>query len=57
MADVSVHLWVGDQEDVVTYTVTVDDGVFDTQEAIDRAQAKAEADGYDDVNLKEIESA
>jgi hypothetical protein len=57
MQDVAVHLWVGDQDDVVTYTVAVEDGVFDTQEAIDKAQAEAAADGYDDVNLKEIESA
>jgi len=57
MANVDVHLWIGDQDDVVTYTVDVDDGVFDTQKAIDEASERAQADGYDDVNLKEIESA
>jgi hypothetical protein len=57
MVDVDVHLWVGDQEDVVTYTVDVPDGVFDTQKAIEKAQDRAESDGYEDTNLKEIESS
>jgi len=57
MQDVAVHLWVGDQDDVVTYTVAVEDGVFDTQDAIDKATARAHADGHEDVNLKEIEAA
>jgi hypothetical protein len=48
---------VGDQDDVVTYTVAVEDGVFDTQEAIEKASERAQADGHEDVNLKEIESA
>lgn len=57
MQDVDVHLWVGDQDDVVTYTVAVEDGVFDTEEAIEKASERAQADGYEDVNLKEIEAA
>jgi len=56
MQDVDVHLWVGDQDDVVTYTVAVEDGLFDTQQAIDEASERAQADGYEDVNLKEIET-
>jgi hypothetical protein len=55
MQDVDVHLWVGDRDDVVTYTVQVEDGVFDTEEAIEKARERGEADGYEDLNLKEIE--
>jgi hypothetical protein len=57
MQDVNVSLWVGDQDDVVTYTVAVEDGVFDTEEAIEKASERAQTDGYEDVNLKEIETA
>jgi len=34
----------------------VEDGLFDTQQAIDEASERAQADGYEDVNLKEIET-
>lgn len=57
MARVEVELWIGDQEDVVSYTVDVDGGVTNTQAAVDAARERAEADGYEDVNLKQLEAA
>ena len=57
MARVEVELWIGDQEDVVTYTVDVDGGVTNTDRAVEKARERAEADGYEDVNLKQLQSA
>ncbi len=57
MPKVDVHLWIGDEEDVVTYTVDVDGGVDNTDVAADRAMERAEADGHDNVNLKQVEPA
>jgi len=56
MSQVAVRLWVGDQEDVVSYTVSVPGGVTDTEAAVEAARTEAEADGYEDLNLKEIEA-
>ncbi len=57
MAHVEVELWIGDQEDVVTYTVDVDGGVTNTERAVQKARERAEADGHEDVNLKQLQSA
>ncbi len=56
MSRVEVELWVGDQEEVVSYTVDVEGGVTNTEAAVERARERAEADGYEDVNLKQLES-
>ncbi len=56
MARVEVELWVGDQEDVVSYTVDVDGGVTNTDRAVTAARERATADGYEDVNLKQLQS-
>lgn len=56
MPEVTVRLWVGDQDDVVSYTVSVPGGVTDTEAAVEAARAEAESDGYEDLNLKEIEA-
>lgn len=57
MQQVTVELWIGDQEDVVSYTVSVDDGVINTEAAIEKARIQAEQDGHDDINLKQIDPA
>jgi hypothetical protein len=56
MTRVRVDLWVGDQEDVVSYTVDVDGGVTNTEAAVAAARERAVADGHEDVNLKEMEA-
>lgn len=57
MQQVTVELWVGDQEDVVSYTVSVDGGVTNTEAALEQARSQAQADGYEDLNLKELSPA
>lgn len=56
MQDVKVFLWVGDRDDVVEYVVSVEGGVTDTEVAIEKAKERATADGYDDLNLKEVKT-
>lgn len=57
MARVEVELWIGDQADVVSYTVDVEGGVTNTEDAVEKAREKAAADGHEDVNLKRLEAA
>lgn len=57
METLDVQLWVGDQEDVLTYTVAVEGGIRNTDEAVEQAIEQAKADGYEDLNLKEVSSA
>jgi L-alanine-DL-glutamate epimerase-like enolase superfamily enzyme len=57
MEDLDVQLWVGDQDDVLTYTVAVDGGIHNTDEAVQQAIERAQADGYEDLNLKGVSPA
>ena len=57
MARVEVELWYGDQDGVVSYTVDVDGGVRNTQAALRMARERAHDDGYEEVNLKNLEAA
>lgn len=54
MEEVDVQLWVGDRDDVITYTVAVEDGIRNTDEAVKQAIEQAEQEGYEDLNLKEV---
>jgi parvulin-like peptidyl-prolyl isomerase len=57
MEKLDVQLWVGDQDDVLTYTVAVDGGIRNTDEAVQQAIEEAKQDGYEDLNLKEVSAA
>ena len=52
MPKLDVQLWVDGRNDVVTYTVEGD--LKRPGAAIESAREKATADGYDEVNLKEV---
>lgn len=52
MPKLDVHLWVDDRSDVVTYTV--DGDLKRPGAAVDEAREAATDDGYDEVNLKEV---
>lgn len=52
MPKLDVTFWVDDRGDVVTYTV--DGELKRPGGAVERARERATADGYDEVNLKEV---
>lgn len=52
MPELVVELWIEDREDVVSYTV--DGDLKRPGEAVAKAREQASADGYDEVNLKEV---
>ena len=52
MPQLDVKFWVDGRNDVATYTV--DGDLKRPGKAIERAREEASADGYDEVNLKEV---
>lgn len=55
MGAVEVTFWVNDRDGLVSYVVDVEGGTENPDDAIVAATEQAEADGYEDLNVKDIE--